>query len=68
MATETEFEKWQMGQLYVPHAKAFLPLRHAHMIRKNWAQGKPWWLCSPVFTMSREDIAFVVTADLKEKL
>ena len=42
-----------------------IPMKHAHLIRRNFRDGKPWWLCSPVYSLSRADIARIVTADLK---
>lgn len=37
-----------------------------HIIRKNFELGKPWFICSPMFAISREGIAEVVNAKTSE--
>lgn len=59
------YEEWEKQQVFIPHAGCYLPLKHAYIIRANWKLGKPWWLCSPLFNLSRADVAFIVTAPLK---
>ena len=46
--------------------EASIPLKHVRLIRKLWAEGKNWQLCSPVFDLSRELIVRIVTMNEKE--
>lgn len=41
-----------------------IPMKHARIIQERFRRGLPWWLCSPVFTLSRQEIARIATADL----
>lgn len=44
----------------------YLRLSQVRIIRKNWNAGKPWWLCSPVYYLTRAEISRIVTMTEKE--
>lgn len=37
-----------------------IPLGHANIIRSNWRKGLRWNLCSPLFNLTRAQVAEVV--------
>lgn len=51
--------------LYKNHDHEFtISLRYVRLIREQWSKGKTWQECSPLYDLTREQIAEIVS--LKE--
>jgi len=40
------------------------PLKHAYIVRANFRRGTPWWACSPMYDLTREQVAAIVSVNL----
>ncbi len=41
-----------------------IPIHHARTIQDNFNAGKPWWLCSPLYTFTRLEVAEIAAMEL----
>lgn len=39
---------------------SYLPWRHCYIAYNNLMAGQPWWLCSPMYEITREVAAFIL--------
>ena len=55
----------QHGNLYVDQTmRSYIPAKHVRIIRHNFALGIPFPQVSPVYAITREQLAAIVSADL----
>ena len=37
----------------------YIPYKQAEIVRKNFKAGKPWHLCSPMYSLTRQQVAAI---------